>query len=48
MVAKVEPLTLGCWGKYIGEGSTRLEENRDIKSLPSLHCFLENDHTTHM
>jgi hypothetical protein len=48
MVAKVELPTLGCWGEYIGEGSTRLEENHGIKSLPSLHCFSKKDHMARM
>jgi hypothetical protein len=48
MVAKEKLSTLGYWGVYIGEGSTRLEENRDIKSLPSLHIFLKRDHTAYM
>jgi hypothetical protein len=45
MVAKVELITLGYWDEYIGEGSVRLEENRGIISLPSLHNFLKKYHT---
>jgi hypothetical protein len=41
MVAKVKLQILGCWGVYIGERSTRLEGNRGIKSLSSLHIFSE-------
>jgi hypothetical protein len=48
MVAKMELLTLGCWGEYIGEGSAILEENHAIKSLPSLHRFSKKDHTANM
>jgi hypothetical protein len=39
MMAKVELLTLDCWGEYIGEGFARLEGNRDIKSLSSLYYY---------
>jgi hypothetical protein len=48
MLAKVEFITLGCWGEYIGEGSARLELNRGIKSLSFLHYFSEKGHTAHM
>jgi hypothetical protein len=44
MMAKKELPTLGCWSKYIREGSARLEGNHTIKSLSSLHCFLKKDH----
>jgi hypothetical protein len=36
IVAKVELQTLGCWDVYIGERSTRLEGNHDIKNKVSL------------
>jgi hypothetical protein len=35
--------------EFIGEGSAKLEENRDINSLPSLQIFfLDRVHTARM
>jgi hypothetical protein len=48
MVAKVELQTLGCWGVYIEERSTRLEGNHSIKLLSFLHIFSKRDHTARM
>jgi hypothetical protein len=41
-------LLLGLCLVYIGEGSARLKGNHSIKSLPSLHIFLERDHMARM
>jgi hypothetical protein len=35
-------------GEFIGEGSVKLEGNRDIKSLPSLQIFSDRGHTGRM
>jgi hypothetical protein len=32
-------------GEFIGEGSTKLEDNHGIKPLPSLQIFLDRSHT---
>jgi hypothetical protein len=46
MVAKVELSNPRLLGKYIREGSTRLEGNHDIKLLLSLYICSERDHMT--
>jgi hypothetical protein len=48
IVAKLELPNPNKLGDYIGEGSARLEGNRDIKSLHSLQIFPKRDHTGRM
>jgi hypothetical protein len=48
MMAKVELPNPRLLGEYIGEGSTGLEGNRDIKLLSFWHIFSKRDHTVLM